>query len=157
MKVKYILEKPNMLKMDMMDGDLKTYVAEKKYTMAEGIKKLQNNPGLSGRILKTVRKFYPSLDLNLKMFMNNIIHAEEQSGGVFAYEIKKRGRDVEVTIFVAEVYFIISSTMRNMMPRFHRKTHDGIDESKAKWNKWFEKELSRYHPVGEWKKVVIEA
>jgi len=50
----------------------------------------------------------------------------------------------------------VDGMVKNMLPRFHRRSHDSTDISRDAWTKWFEKELTRYHDRNKWTKKVLE-
>lgn len=158
MKVKYILHNMNPMKRDMMEGDLKSYVAQKRYKMAEGLKQLKSNrAGVLTLILKKVRKHSKMIDITVESLINSLEYSGGKASGLFGFTVENgEGKDVVLIMDVDDVYFMVDGMVKALTPRIHRKSHDMTDLSKEKWEKWFEHELSRYHLSTNWTKKILE-
>ena len=158
MKVEYMLHNMNPLKRGMMEGDIQSYVAQKRYKMAEGLKQLKSNKaGILTTILKRVQKHSPMVDITVEGLINALEVAGDRAGGLFDFSITDgSGKDVVLVIDIDDTYFMVDGMVKALMPRIHRKSHDMTDVSKEKWEKWFEHELKRYHPSDGWTKKILE-
>lgn len=155
MKIRYILHGMNPLKRDMMDGDLKTYISQKRLKMSESLDKLKSNKGLTGAILKKLAKYGAGFG-SIDDFIDALNMAGEEGKGLYDYSIKVKGDDTILIMEVGEMYFVVDGMIKNMLPRFHRKSHDMTDISKESWVKWFEKELCTYHDSNKWTREILE-
>ena len=145
----------NPLKRDMMDGDLKTYVAQKRLKMSESLEKLKSNKGLSGAIMKKLAQYGAGFN-NLDDFIDALNMAGEEGKGLYDYSITIKKDDTILIMEVGEMYFVIDGMIKNMLPRFHRKSHDMTDISKEAFMKWFEHNLLSYHDSRKWTRTIIE-
>ena len=155
MKVKYVLHGMNPLKRDMMDGDLKTYVSQKRLKLAEALAKLKNNRRISSVIMRKLAKHGASF-ASMDAFIDALTYAHEKGSGLYDYSIEVNGNDTTLIMEIGELYFVADATVRAMLPRFHRKSHDATDISKDAWLKWFEKELRKYHDPTKWTMTILE-
>jgi hypothetical protein len=145
----------NPLKRDMLDGDLKAYVAQKRLKLSEALMKLKSNRKLSSVIMRKLAKYgagFASMD----DFIDALNYAHEKGKGLHDYSITINGNDTILIMEVGELYFIADQTIRAMLPRFHKKSHDGTDVSKEKWLKWCNKELKDYHDPDKWTRIILE-
>lgn len=145
----------NPLKRDMMDGDLKSYINQKRLKMSQSLEKLKSNKGLSGAILKKLAKHGAGFS-SLDDFIDALNMANDQGKGLYDYTIKTSKNDTILIMEVGEMYFVVDGMIKNMLPRFHRKSHDMTDVSKIAWLKWFEKELTSYHDKDKWTRTILE-
>lgn len=139
----------------MMDGDLKTYVSEKRLKMAEALERLKTSRGLTSRIMKTLSKHGYGM-ANVDDFIGALTMAGEHGKGLYDYTIEVKGNTTYLTFEIGDMYFVADGMIRNLMPRFHRKSHDSTDISKEAWQKWFERELRKYCEPENIKKEILE-
>jgi hypothetical protein len=145
----------NPLKRDMMDGDLKTYVSQKRLKMSESLEKMKIQKGLTGAVMKTLAKHGAGFS-DIDAFISALNMAGEHGKGLYDYSIKIVGDDTILVMEIGEMYFVVDGMIKNMLPRFHRKSHDMTDVSKLSWLKWFENELTNYHSRNKWTRKIIE-
>lgn len=145
----------NPLKRDMMDGDLKTYVAQKRLKMSESLEKLKVTKGFTGAVMKKLAQHGAGFN-NINDFIDALNMAGEQGKGLYDYSIKVSKDDTTLIMEVGEMYFVIDGMIKNMFPRFHRKSHDMTDISKEAFLKWFEYNLLNYHDRNKWTRTILE-
>jgi hypothetical protein len=139
----------------MMDGDLKTYVSQKRLKLAESLEKLKSNRRISSVIMRKLAKHGASFG-SMDAFIDALTYAHEKGTGLYNYNIAVNGNDTILIMEIGELYFVADATIRAMLPRFHSKSHDGTDKSKDAWLIWFEKELRKYHDPNKWKMIILE-
>jgi hypothetical protein len=155
MKVKYVMQDMNPLKRDMMDGDLKTYVSQKRLKLSEALEKMKNKPGLASAIMKRLAKHGGGFG-SIEDFIDALNLAGEHGKGLYDYSIKIKGDATTLIFEIGEMYFVVDGMVKAQLPRFHKKSHDSTDISKEAWLKWFEKELGKYHPREKWIRTILE-
>lgn len=155
MKIKYVLHGMNPLKRDMMDGDLKTYISQKRLKMSESLEKMKVNKGLTGAVMRKIEQHGAGFN-NIDDFISALNMAGEEGKGLYDYSITIKKDDTILIMEVGEMYFVIDGMIKNMLPRFHRKSHDMTDISKEAFLRWFEHELQSYHDKNKWTRTILE-
>jgi len=165
MKVKYKLKDMPLKQQSLCAGDLIRYYGESKYKMIESVEKIAENRGLTVKLLNVIRNHTTMAGLTIDSLINNL----ELASGTDIFKFKINGKDptdlfkdgdMEMEIYMNPIYFATKSAISSQLPGFRRKTVGSSTElemkarqEQAKWMRWFEKELNKYHP--EWKKIVI--
>ena len=155
MKIKYVLHNMNPLKRDMMDGDLKSYVSQKRLKMSESLEKLKSNKGLKKAIVNKLMKYGAGIT-SMEEFIDAMNLASDKGKGLYDYSLKVNKDDTILIMEVGDMYFVVDGMIKSTLPRFHRKSHDNTDISRDAWLKWFEKELTKYHDRENWERTILE-
>ena len=167
MKIRYTLKKMPLLKQSLCVGDLTRYYGESKYKLIESVKRIEENRGLSAKLLNTIRKHTAMAGLTIDGLINNL---ELASGtDIFKFKINNqtitdmfKDGDVELEIYMNPIYFVTKGAITSQLPGFRRKPAQSSTEiefkakqEQTKWITWFERELNKYHPRSNWEKTVI--
>ena len=166
MKIKYKLKDMPLYKQSQCIGDLTKYFGESKYKLIESVEKIEENRGLSVKLLNTIRK-HTHAGMTIDGFVNGLSLASGTD--IFKFKINGsditklfKDGDIELEIYMNPLYFVTKGAMFAQVPGFRRKTFTSQTElelkakqEQTKWLKWFEKELNKYHPRSEWNRQVI--
>jgi len=167
MKIVYNLHKMPLLKQSLCIGDLIRYYGESKFKLVESVRRIEENRGLSSKMLNTIRKH-----TNVGMTIESLVTNLQMASGTDIFKFKINGmdpttmftdEDIELEIYMNPLYFVTKGAITGQLPGFRRKpanTETEIEmkarQEQTKWIKWFEKELNKYHPSCYWKKRVVE-
>lgn len=166
MKILYKLKEMPLYKQSQCIGDLTRYFGESKFKLVESVEKIEENRGLSVKLLNTIRK-HTSAGMTIEGLVNNL----QLASGMDVFKFKINGSDitkmfkdgdVELEIYMNPLYFATKGAISAQVPGFRRKAVQSQTEleikakqEQTKWLKWFERELNKYHPKSEWSRQVI--
>ena len=167
MKVQYTIKKMPLLKQSLCMGDLIRYYGESKFKLIESVRRIEENRGLSSKMLNTIRKH-----TNVGMTIDGLVTNLQMASGTDIFKFKINGvdptemftdEDVQLEIYMNPLYFVTKGAISGQLPGFRRKpsnTETEIEmkarQEQTKWLKWFEKELNKYHPSCFWKKNIMD-
>lgn len=167
MRIKYTLKDMPLLKQSLCIGDLMRYYGESKFKLIESVRRIEENRGLSAKMLNTIRKH-----TNVGMTIDALVMNLQTASGTDIFNFKINGVDptevftdknIELEIYMNPLYFVTKSAITGQIPGFRRKpASTGVEiemkarQEQTKWIKWFEKELNKYHPSSSWKKQVLD-
>jgi len=167
MRIKYTLKDMPLLKQSLCVGDLIRYYGESKFKLIESVKRIEQNRGLTVKMLNTIRKH-----TKVGMSIDSLIMNLQMASGTDIFKFKINGKDpteifsdgeIELEIYMNPIYFVTKSAITGQIPGFRRKpagTETEIEmkarQEQTKWIKWFDKELNKYHPSSHWKKQILD-
>lgn len=167
MRIKYNLKGISLKNQSLCIGDLIRYYGESKYKLIESVERISENRGITAKMLNAIRD-HTKAGMTLEGLITNL----QMASGTDIFTFKVNGKDptelfhdgdIELEIYMNPLYFTTKAGISGQIPGFRRKNIGSSAElqmkakqEQAKWIKWFEKELNKYHPRSQWGKRILD-
>jgi hypothetical protein len=145
-------------------GDLLRYYGETRYKIVESLEKIKNNKTISAMLVNSMRKRAGMTGLTVDMLLTRLENTAQMKmldlkiNGKQPYIIFEDGEDMEIEIFMDDLYFETKAMLDQALPGIRKKPSVDVYVFKEKeaWVRWFEKNLKDYHPLDKCFKRVVE-